>query len=162
MQYRYIKNLKEKTTTVFTDPSTVTSSKPSFNSKASFRDWCSDATTDHVFYSTVEANNPSLRITNDNPPQAVWGIVGDYDASVDWDIVDDLIKSQCKGHMPTWRSRTQSGYIRLVWEFQSKIPIAPEMFSAFMKRVSIQLDMKGVFAGFDTSSLRPSQYFELG
>ena len=162
MQYRYIKNLKEKTTAVFTDPSAVNSSKPSFNSKASFRDWCSDPTTDHVFYSTVEANNPSMRVTNDNPPQIVWGVVGDYDASVNWDIIDDLIKSQCKGHMPTWRSRTQSGYIRLVWEFQSKIPIAPEMFSAFMKRLSIQLDMKGVFAGFDTSSLRSNQYFELG
>ena len=162
MQYRYLKNLKEKKVSLFTDPSTLTQTKPSFASKAAFRDWCSDSTTDHVFYSTVEGDNPSLRISNDNPPHAIWGVVGDYDSSVDWTIVDKLIKAQCRGHMPTWRSRTESGYIRLVWEFESKMPIDPDMFPAFMKRLASSLNMERVFAGFDSASLRSNQYFELG
>ena len=162
MQYRYIKNLKEKKVSLFTDPLTLTKTKPTFASKAAFRDWCSDTTTDHVFYSTVEGDNPSLRISNDNPPHAIWGIVGDYDAAVDWDIVDKLITAQCRGHMPTWRSETESGYIRLVWEFETKMPIDPDMFIPFMKRLASSLNMERVFAGFDSASLRSNQYFELG
>ncbi len=162
MQYRYIKNLKEKKVSLFTDPLTLTKTKPTFASKAAFRDWCSDSTTDHVFYSTVEGDNPSLRISNDNPPHAIWGIVGDYDAAVDWDIVDKLITAQCRGHMPTWRSETESGYIRLVWEFETKMPIDPDLFIPFMKRLASALNMERVFAGFDSASLRSNQYFELG
>jgi len=162
MQYRYLKNLKEKKVSLFTDPATLTHTKPSFASKAAFRDWCSDSTTDHVFYSTIEGDNASLRISTDNPPHAIWGIVGDYDSSVDWTIVDKLIKAQCRGHMPTWRSQTESGYIRLVWEFESKLPIDPDMFGAFMKRLASSLNMERVFAGFDSASLRSNQYFELG
>lgn len=162
MQYRYIKNLKEKKVSVFTDPSSLTHTKPTFASKAAFRDWCSDSTTDHVFYSTVEGDNPALRISNDNPPHAIWGIVGDYDSSVDWDIVDKMITAQCRGHMPTWRAKTESGYIRLVWEFETKMPIDPDLFIPFMKRLSTALNMERVFAGFDSASLRSNQYFELG
>jgi hypothetical protein len=64
--------------------------------------------------------------------------------------------------MPTWRTKTHSGYVRLVWEFDNPIPIAAEMFDVFMKHMNTALKLDRLFAGFDSASLRPSQYFELG
>tara|TARA_R100001198_G_scaffold97002_1_gene90772 strand:- start:5005 stop:7164 length:2160 start_codon:yes stop_codon:yes gene_type:complete len=161
MEYRYLKNLKDKKANKFTDPLSIQKKKPKFSDKAKFRAWCADEKTDHVFYSTVEGDNPSLRIQSDNPPNAISGIVADYDAPVDWDIVERIIQTQCKGLLPTWISKTQSGYMRLVWEFK-KIPISPDMFAAFMQRMCTHLRLDRIFAGFDRSSLKSNQYFELG
>lgn len=36
------------------------------------------------------------------------------------------------------------------------------MFDAFMKRICVQLSMERILAGFDRSSLKATQYFELG
>ena len=163
MEYRYLKTLNEKKKLYKTsDLSVIQKKKPTFTSKQLFREWCADANTDHVFYNTVEGDNPSERISADNPPNALWGVVGDSDASVDWSVVDKIIKAQCKDCMPTWRSRTESGYIRLVWEFPRRVPISPHMVQAFMKRISVALRIKRVLAGFDTASLKANQYFELG
>ena len=163
MEYRYLKTLNEKKKVYKADDlSTMQKTKPSFATKQLYREWCAKPDTDHVFYNTIEGDSPNERVSADNPPNAVWGAVGDYDATVDWDVVDKLIKAQCKDCMPTWRSKTQSGYIRLVWEFPRRVPVSPHMFQAFMKRISTALRMERVLAGFDPSSLRPNQYFELG
>lgn len=163
MKYRYLQNLKSKKTKASDDIfSVVGSNKPNFKSKAEFREWCSDSSTVHVFYSMCEGDNPNVRISSDNPVNKVSGIVADYDAPVDWDIVDKLIKAQCKDLAPTWRSKTQSGYIRLVWEFESILPIAADLYDSFIKKLGQHIGVDRVFAGFDAASYRPNQYFELG
>ena len=162
MEYRYRKNLRDPKTVKCADLSKLNKKKPTFSTKGKFREWCADPNTDHCFYSTVIGDNPSQRVTTDNPVNAIWGIVADYDAPVDFAIIDKLLATQCKGTMPTWRSKTESGYLRLVWEFESKLPISPELFAAFMKRMSSHLGLERILAGFDTSSLKASQYFELG
>ena len=162
MKYRILKNLRETRATKETDLSKLNKKKPSFSSKAEFREWCADSDTDHVFYSTVEGDNPSMRVSADNPPNSISGIVADYDAPIDWSIVEKLITTQCKGQLPTWYNKTESGYIRLVWEFDSPMPISPDMFSSFMKHMATKLGLERIFAGFDQSSLKATQYFELG
>jgi hypothetical protein len=162
MTYRYIKNLRSSSASKSADVSKLKRTKPTFKNKAAYRTWCSDADTDHVFYSTVEGDTPSKRVSNDNPPAAICGIVADYDAPVDWDNVDETIQMKCGDKMPTWRSKTQSGYIRLVWEFDDKMPIALEMFDVFMKHIGSAIKIDRIFAGFDSTSLKPNQYFELG
>ena len=163
MKYRYLQNLKSKKAKPSDDIfSVVGSNKPNFKSKAEFREWCSDTNTTHVFYSMCEGDNPNVRISSDNPVNKVSGIVADYDAPVDWDIVDKLIKAQCKELAPTWRSKTQSGYIRLVWEFETTLPIAAALYDAFIKKLGQHIGVDRVFAGFDAASYRPNQYFELG
>ena len=162
MNYRYIKNLRDTKCHKTSDPSTLKNKKPKFQTKADFRAWCADAKTDHVFYSLVEGSAPSKRISTDNPPNIIHGIVADYDAPVNWPEVDAIIGAKCAAHPPTWRSETQSGYIRLVWEFEKALPISPEMFDTFIKCLKNIIKLDRVFAGFDSSSLRASQYFELG
>ena len=162
MRYRFIKNLKETKTNKADSLYSKKVSKPKFASKAKYREWCAETTTDHIFYSLCEGDNPNVRISNDNPVNAVNGFAADYDARVDWDVVDKLIQTQCKEYLPTWRTRTQSGYIRLVWVFEDRLPITPDMYDAFVKRLSTQIGIERIFAGFDTSSYKASQYFEIG
>ena len=162
MEYRYIKNLRDNKAVKKNDLSGLTKKKPQFTDKAKYRAWCADKNTDHCFYSTVIGDTPSLRITKNNPPHMIWGVVADYDAPVDFTIIDKVLATQCKSAMPTWRSETQSGYLRLVWEFKTGLPISPELFPAFMKRISTYLGLERICAGFDKSSLKSNQYFELG
>ena len=161
MQYRYLKNLKEQKAYKFTDPLQVQKKKPKFANKAKYREWCADNDTDHVFYSMVEGDNPNLRVQGDNPPNFVFGVVADYDAPVDWDLAMKIIKTQCKDHLPTWMSKTQSGYIRLVWEHE-KTPTSKERYTPYMNIMCNELSLERIFAGFDRSSLKANQYFELG
>jgi hypothetical protein len=162
MKYRYLKNLREINAHKCSDLSKLKNTKPSFQSKAAYRDWCGEPTTDHVFYSTVEGRTPSKRVSNDNPPRMIYGVVADYDSPVNWASIDDDLVVKFSTNKPTWRSKTQSGFLRLVWEFKEPVPIEPEMFDTFMKHIVIKLRLDKCFAGFDTSSLRASQYFELG
>jgi len=161
MEYRYLKNLKSDKTYKFTDPLLIQKKKPKFANKAKFREWCADKDTDHVFYSMVEGDNPSLRIQADNPPNFVSGIVADYDAPVDHTLIEKILKTQCKDNMPMWMSTTQSGYLRLVWPFK-RVPTSAESYPAFMNRMCAFLQLDRLFAGFDKSSLRANQYFEFG
>lgn len=163
MKYRYIKNLKSKKALGSDDLTQINiSEKPKFKTKADFRDWCSASDTDHVFYSMCTGDSPGTRISNDNPVNRVGGLVADYDAPVDWDMVINLIKAQCKEFVPTYISKTQSGYIRLIWEFEEVIPISQDMYDAFIRRLSNHIGAERLFAGFDSSSYRAAQYFEIG
>ena len=163
MHYRYLKNLREKVKVYKTsDLSTLNKKRPTFKSKSAYRDWCADSSTDHCFYSMVEGDSPSARVTADNPPRTIGGVAVDYDAPVDWNIIDKLLKAQCKQHMPMWRSETYSGYIRLVFPFESRMIISPDLFDPFMKQIAIQLSLERILPGFDKSSLKATQYFELG
>lgn len=163
MKYRYLKNLRDNSAHFTADISKIKKQKPKFSNKAEYRDWCADAQTDHIFYSTVEGRAPSKRISNDNPANKIYGVTADYDASVNWVSIDDDIKFKCNiEKLPTWRSQTQSGYLRLVWEFKNPIPIEPELFDTFMSNMLHSLQLNKLFAGFDSSSLRANQYFELG
>jgi len=160
--YRYIKNLRDNKTQKTNDLSLIKKVKPKFSKKADYRSWCANKTTDHVFYSMVEGDAPSERVAGDNPPNCIYGVVADYDAPVQWGRVDSDIKLVCTKCLPTWRSKTQSGYIRLVWEFEEGLPISPQMFDLFMKNMKSTLKLDRVLAGFDSTSLKASQYFELG
>jgi len=163
MTYRILKNLRDTKTTKMADLSTVKSKKPSFKGKALYRDWCSDINTNHVFYSCAEGRAPSKRITSDNPVYKVYGIVADYDAPVDWPNFKKTLHTNSNGMpLPTWSSKTQSGYLRLVWEFENAIPVDPAMYDAFVTALDKTIRISNLFAGFDKSSFRPNQYFELG
>ena len=162
MNYRYLKNLRDNSAHKTSDVSKLVKPKPQFKNKAAYRQWCADAKTDHVFYSLAEGRAPSKRVSNDNPVHMLYGIVADYDAPVDWTSLDVDVHAKCAQSMPTWRSRTQSNYLRLVWEFESPLPMSPELFDTFMKHLKKSLNLERIFAGFDPTSLRANQYFELG
>lgn len=164
MNYRYLKNLRDTKTHSASDLSKLKKTKPAFATKAEYRKWCADDKTDHVFYSLSEGRAPAKRISNDNPVNKVSGIIADYDAGVkvNWTTIATDLDMRFKEFKPTYYTKTQSGYLRLVWEFESTLPIAPESYTPFMSGLAKKLRIPTSFGGFDESSLKASQYFELG
>ena len=163
MTYRYLRNLRDTKTSKTDDLSKFPTTKPKFKSKADYREWCGDPKTNHVFYSTMEGRAPSKRISSDNPVHKIHGIVADYDSPIDWNSFQINLNTSCAGTIkPTWSSKTYSGYLRLVWEFEESIPIDPSMFDSFISAMNLTLKISKLFAGFDTTSFRANQYFELG
>jgi len=164
MKYRYLKNNRAVATSSTDDLSVLNYKCPTFANKAEYREWCAKDTTDHCFYSMSEGDAPSARVSTDNPVNKLHGFVADFDdVPVDWDNVDQILKTRCDGTpMPTWRSKTYSGFIRLVWEFDSPLPIAADLAPAFLKRLCDALKASMLLGGFDKTSLKPSQYFEIG
>jgi len=163
MTYRYLRNLRSSKAEKTSKLHNLKLSKPPFKNKADYREWCSNNTTDHVFYACVEGRAPSKRISNDNPVHKIHGVVADYDSPIDWVSFESKLEKVClSSPLPTWSSRTQSGYLRLVWEFDAPIPIDPSMYESFMNYINKAIKMDKLFAGFDKTSLRPNQYFEIG
>lgn len=160
MQYHHIKNLRDNSITISPDLSTIKSIVPHHNTKPEHRVWCSEATTNHVFYSPIEGDAPRERIGIDNSPRIIHGVVGDYDASVDWSTVEDNLTDL--DNPPTWITETWSGYMRIVWEFEASVPTTDELFPAFMREMSKTLGLSRIHAGFDSTSTKASQYFEIG
>lgn len=163
MKYRYLKNLRAAATKAFSDPAAQTFAAPAFPTKADYRAWCAETSTNHCFYSLAEGDNPAARISEDNPVNKLHGFVADFDAPVDHAQLKELLVQRGHGApLPTWSTKTQSGYARLIWEFESPLPIAPQLAEAFLKRLSDALRASMLLGGFDRTSLKPSQYFEFG
>jgi hypothetical protein len=164
INYRYLKNLRDHKAQAAASLCTIKKQKPKFANKAQYRKWCSDPKTDHVFYSLAEGRAPAKRISNDNPVNKVSGIVADYDAgvNVNWGTIKTDLEVRFKDHPPTYYTETESGYMRLVWEFESTLPIAPETYTSFMTELAKKLRIPSSFGGFDETSLKAGQYFELG
>ena len=163
MTYRYLRNLRDSKAQKVSNLDNQKIAKPNFKSKADYREWCSNSNTDHVFYSCVEGRAPSKRVSNDNPVYKIHGVVADYDSPVNWKTFQNNLANACASvPPPTWASRTQSDYLRLVWEFESPIPIDPSMYDSFINYMNKALKMDKLFAGFDKTSFKPNQYFELG
>ena len=162
--YRYIKNLRQHEAFGFKDPLSINALIPnSLTKKADVRAWSADANTDYVFYSMAEGDNPNARIVEDNPIRFLHGFVADYDAPVNWNEIEDTLKKRCMDSpLPTWRSETPSGYARLVWEFEKPFPLDPRLADAFMRDLSGMLQANRLLAGFDSTSLKTTQYFAFG
>jgi len=163
MKYKYIKNLREKACIACDDMSQVLlQPKPQFASKAEYREWCGKKSTDHCFFSLAEGFSPLCRIEGENKVAKVYGVAADYDAPVDWANVDDIIAAKSSKCMPSWRARTNSGYIRLCYEFEECLSIEHSLYKPFMKELKRAIEFHRVFAGYDVKSENPSQYFEAG
>lgn len=171
--WTYIKNLTTQAASRSTTPPWQTTSPtgvPSNLDKKSYRVWCADPKTDHVFFSAVEAVNHNVRPSAGNLPHLVHGFVGDYDSDhlvnmTDQEIRDEITKRTAgKGIQPNHMSRTFSNKLRLVWEFESPIP---GNIPAALKK-SLELFVKESKAnvmiehGLDECSLDPTQMFEMG
>jgi hypothetical protein len=166
MKYRFLKNLRSSEIQTCDQPHMLGDverpSCPRFDSKAAYREWCADQDTGHVFYSGCAGDARLERITAANPVGLVTALVADYDAPVDWDTILPDLQREFAMAPPTWVSRTYSGYMRVVWEFENPLPVTPEIFEPLMKQLRRFLRLDRAFAGFDEASLRATQYFEVG
>lgn len=130
--------------------------------KEQYSIWSSDIKTQGHFISPYEGLNPSLRVKKDNPAKWLHGIIGDYDSSKAWDMVDSLDKRV--KFLPTWVHQTFTpGKTRLIWEFESPVCVTnPEVTEEFLKELDKRVGIYAALPGLDKASLKSTQYFEMG
>ena len=149
-------------------PSKLTSKVPTFSAKEGFREWCKDPTTKHIFFSTVEGVNPHDRVSGTNPAYRMHGLVADYDdEKLSGMKLDDIIKRINKkspgGWVPTWVTRTYSGKIRAIWEFEKSCLVDNEVIlEKIYDALMAQTKAKTLVLGFDNASMNPTMYWEIG
>lgn len=142
--------------------STVKNPRPMGITKEAFRKWCSEITTNGYFISPWEGLNAYNRISMGNPSRWLHGIVADYDsphAAAEVQGLPNLV-----GHIPTWVVHTfTSGKVRLIWPFEKPINVSnADLAKAFLKELDSVIKISDALPGFDETSWKDSQTFELG
>lgn len=171
MDYYILENLNNPNTKKsLTHPSQLSGAVPSFTDKEKFREWCIDEKTKHVFYTTFEGANPHQRISGGNPAYKMYGFVADYDgegakvADIA-KLISGIKKKAPGGWSPTWISRTYSGKIRAVWEFERPImcdneQLLEKLINTFVSESKAKTLIKD--GGWDSASANPAMMWELG
>ena len=168
MNYYLIEHLSSRSAKLsLKHPSKLNSKIPKFATKEDFREWCKDPTTKHVFYSTIEGVNPHDRVGSSNPPFRMHGLAADYDGDIDTSDMKKLVakiqKKSPGGWAPTWVSKTYSGKVRAVWEFEKTLPADDEvLLGKLYDSLMVGTKAKNLLRGFDNASMNPAMYWELG
>jgi len=130
--------------------------------KEKYNDWCRQSTTQGHFISAWEGINPAGRVVSNNPARKLYGIIADYDNPGALSKVQSLGSST--NHLPTWVVESFSpGKCRLIWPFEDPILVTnASITEAFLKELDGKIKISKALPGFDASSWKESQYFELG
>lgn len=140
------------------------SQRPTFPSKAEFAKWCHDRSTQHVFYTLAEPQQPSLRSSGANPVKFLHGVVADYDGAAD--LVQGALRrwTPAEGKAPSWVTTTFSKKARLIWAFERPVPVfTGEILAKFMANLAKTLAVKDAAPGLDeTAWNNPHTPYELG
>ncbi|MBP7831071.1 MAG: hypothetical protein KA248_14265 [Kiritimatiellae bacterium] len=163
MEFFSIENLTSPLVNTGLDPRAFT--RPPFGSKEKFKAWCAHRDTRHCFYSLYEGLAPKQRISKENPPMLMHGVVADYDCDMDDTERRDRALNKCPAMFrPNWVCRTFSGGVRAIWRFERPIPVHNAAFCKALSRIiRKQLKLARFFPGLDEGAMEDSsQYFEAG
>ncbi len=139
--------------------------KPPFASKDDFRLWCNSSSTNHAFISGVEGVQTSLRVSELNPPARMHGLILDYDAVPPGDPAQMILLNAPSGLRPAWVSRTFSGHCRVLYRFESPVPLfnSVDLAKEFLKKVARELKVAKLLPGFEREAMMdPGKHYELG
>lgn len=114
-------------------------------------------------YSAVRGYAKNLRISKDNPPGALLGIVADFDMVSDIETVIGYISQMPEKQRPNFIEVSLSNKIRLVWLFEREI-LTPstEFCIALIEAFFEKLGIPTLLAGFDPASSKPTEMWTNG
>lgn len=163
-KYKYLKNLTSSKVYTCNSLKDLKVTPKKFDDKKLRSLWSNHPETDYAYYSLAEGTIASLRITGDNKVTAMYGFVVEYDnIKIDcWKTTVKQILAKCGANKPTLITRTPSGGVRLVFEFEEQLLIDAQLYSAFIKKLVARFKLKRLLAGFDDSCTRATQYYYLG
>lgn len=178
-KFFYLKNLSSRDLDELPDaPWTCNANYPKFSHKEDFRKWCVAPATDHAFITLVEPVNPKVRCSdpNDpnsgNPPKKMHGFIADFDSPKlvgrpTAELISEvLLASNMRqaAQPPNWICRTWSGKARLIWLFETPVPVDSKPHQiGFVKALMEHLQVDRLLVGGrDETSDKPDQLFEIG
>jgi len=162
--FHFIPNLSSHTVQALEAPWLSDKVRPAFASKDEYRIWAQSPNTDHVFFTAVQGRSPSLRVGESNPPARMSGLVLDYDAVPSSPPEQMLLSNAVPGLRPAWVSRTFSGNCRVVFLFESEIPLfSADLAKEFLKKAARELKLRKLLPGFESEALLDlAKTYELG
>ena len=114
-------------------------------------------------YSPVGGVSRVLRVSSDNPPARLRGVVCDYDARVDLAGVQSYLSQDKCPVQPNWIEFTLSGNVRLVWVFEREALVTDSLFCADLMQALIDhLGAERLLAGYDPNSAKPAEVWTNG
>lgn len=142
--------------------STAVNTRPGKLDKKQYNDWCRASSTKGHFLSPWEGLNPQGRVVAQNPGRLLHGIIADYDSPNALSKINDLPTQT--NHLPTWVTESFSpGKCRLIWPFEVPVIVSnPELTKQFLKVLDEKIKISDALPGFDDSSWKDTQYFEMG
>lgn len=170
MPYFSIPNLRARAVEVVHEPWRVRSAIPGrVTTRDELTEWQQEPRTRHYHLSLYEGDAGTSRVTEQNPPRLMHGMVGDYDAEVEPEDMEGLdrrlrARRDLQDPCPTWACRTWSGGARLFWHFERPVMwYGAEVHRAFLRRLQAGLAADGLLPGLDADAwAKPNKYFELG
>ena len=131
--------------------------------KPARKQWLQQESTNWNLYSAVRGLNRNARVSKDNPPVGVRGLVADYDMKSGLETVEGLVNQIDPKFQPNFYELSLSKKARLVWVFEREILVpssefATEVYRAFCRKIKIPT----LLPGFDSSSEKPAQIWTNG
>jgi hypothetical protein len=137
---------------------------PDFETTAQFKNWAAEPDTDYCAFSVFEGLDSSQRVSGNNSPHFIHGVVLDYDAKFSDDEVGEFVSRSLESAYPmSYVSRSYSGGIHAVWFFEKPVMFhGKKIAKRFLDRVVKELGASKLARGFDKGSTDPHRYFLAG
>jgi hypothetical protein len=149
----------------FGDPSDFVPKVPKFKTKAVYKQWLTQPSSEHLLYCGYVGIIPTLRLHKEaNTVHSIIALVADYDAQISERDLEDMLERA--GDMsPNWVHKTPSGGARLVWLLDRPVLVpSPAVLMKTLKTAAKGLNLKGLLPGFDFENafLNPTIYYDVG
>lgn len=114
-------------------------------------------------YTAVRGADLTARISGENPPVGVRGLVVDYDMVADINTVLGYIDQMPEALQPNFIEISIGKKIRLVWLFEQEILIpSPAFYKELVSRFFENLQVPTLLAGYDNASEKPTEMWTNG
>ena len=130
-----------------------------------YKSWRKQPTTEHLFYSGVTGQVPSLRVSEGNPPREIHAIIADYDAEIsDEGLAEGLVQADKYYPVNLVHRTPTSGGIRLIWLLEKPLLIpSTDVLKRFLKVAEKHLHAPALLVNLDKEAFcNPHLYYDVG
>lgn len=122
-----------------------------------------DPRTRWQIYSPIRGVAANQRVSKENPPHSIHGLVADYDATGEINYIEDLINLVPHNFRPNFMERSLGGKWRAVWVFECPLLVPDfDYCTLFIKLIFQKLGVVSMFAGYDPASEKPAEMWTNG
>ncbi len=120
-------------------------------------------TTEWNAYSSVGGLAPNLRVSNENPPTVLRGLVCDYDLCISVETAVGLLNQLKPAYLPNFIEVSLGKKARLVWVFEREVLIPDSKFCGDLLQAFVdQFGAETLLPGYDKGSTKPAAIWTNG